>query len=44
MATRLAGTSNDTIDLPQLEQDLALLRNWQAHENSDKSETIEREA
>jgi hypothetical protein len=41
---RISGTSNGAIDVPQLEQDLALLRNWQAHASSDQSETIEREA
>ena len=41
---RIAGTSNDTVDIPQLEQDLALLRNWSAHESADISETIQREA
>ena len=39
---RIAGTSNDTLDLPQLEQDLALLRNWNANESPDASQTIER--
>jgi hypothetical protein len=41
---RVAGTSNDAIDAPQLEKDLALLQNWSANESSDASETIEREA
>jgi GTP-binding protein EngB required for normal cell division len=31
---RLAGTSSDAIDVPQLEEDLAMLRNWTAKEDS----------
>ena len=41
---RISGTSDGAIDAPQLEQDLALLRNWNANESRDASETIEREA
>ena len=41
---RISGTSDGAIDAPQLEPDLALLRNWNANESSDASETIEREA
>ena len=41
---RISGTSDGAIDAPQLEQDLALLRNWNANESPDLSETIEREA
>jgi GTP-binding protein EngB required for normal cell division len=41
---RISGTSDGAIDAPQLEQDLALLRNWNANESPDASETIEREA
>jgi hypothetical protein len=29
---RIAGTSTEHIDVPQLEQDLAVLRNWTAKE------------
>ena len=31
---RIAGTSNDHVDVPRLEQDLATLRNWTAKEHS----------
>jgi GTP-binding protein EngB required for normal cell division len=31
---RIAGTSNDRVDVPRLEQDLATLRNWIAKEHS----------
>ena len=31
---RIAGTSNDQVDVPRLEQDLATLRNWTAKEHS----------
>jgi GTPase Era involved in 16S rRNA processing len=41
---RVSGTSDGAIDAPQLEQDLALLRNWNANECPDASKTIEREA
>ena len=41
---RISGTSDGAIDAPQLKQDLALLRNWNANESRDASETIEREA
>lgn len=41
---RLSGTSNGNVDAPQLEQDLALLRNWSISESHDASETVEREA
>ena len=41
---RISGTSDGAIDAPQLEPDLALLRNWNANESPDASETIEREA
>jgi GTP-binding protein EngB required for normal cell division len=39
---RMSGTSNSSVDEPQLEQDLALLRNWSAIESHNVSETIER--
>jgi GTP-binding protein EngB required for normal cell division len=41
---RIAGTSNDTVNVSQIEQDLDLLTNWNADENPDASETIEKEA
>jgi hypothetical protein len=41
---RISGTSDGAIDAPQLEKDLALLRNWNANETPDATETIEREA
>ena len=41
---RISGTSDNTIDEPLLEQDLALLRNWSANESPDASESIEKEA
>jgi GTP-binding protein EngB required for normal cell division len=41
---RISGTSTGAVDAPQLEQDLALLRNWSANESPDTSETVEREA
>jgi GTP-binding protein EngB required for normal cell division len=41
---RMSGTSNSSVDEPQLEQDLALLRNWSAIESHNVSETIERGA
>jgi len=41
---RISGTSDGAIDAPQLEQDLALLRNWSINESPDASESIEREA
>jgi hypothetical protein len=31
---RLSGTSRDHIDVPQLEHDLTVLKNWTAQENS----------
>jgi GTP-binding protein EngB required for normal cell division len=31
---RIAGTSNEHVDVPQLERDLAVLRNWTAKESS----------
>jgi hypothetical protein len=41
---RISGTSTGAVDASQLEQDLALLRNWSANESPDASETVEREA
>jgi GTP-binding protein EngB required for normal cell division len=41
---RISGTSDGAIDAPQLELDLALLRNWNANESPGAGETIEREA
>jgi len=41
---RIAGTSNDTVDVPQLERDLSLLKNWTMDEGAEATETIEREA
>jgi GTP-binding protein EngB required for normal cell division len=41
---RISGVSNSSIDAPQIEKDLALLRNWSAIESHDASESIEREA
>jgi hypothetical protein len=40
---RISGTSNGAIDGPQLEHDLAMLRNRNASETADASEAIERE-
>jgi hypothetical protein len=40
----MSGTSAGLVDAPQLEQDVALLRNWKANESPDASETVEREA
>lgn len=33
---RIAGTSNEQVDVPRLEQDLATLRNWTAKEHSSE--------
>jgi hypothetical protein len=41
---RIDGTSEDTIDAPQLEHDLALLRDWNANESHEACATIQREA
>jgi GTP-binding protein EngB required for normal cell division len=41
---RIAGTSNDAVDVPQLERDLSLLKNWTTHEGAAVTDTIEREA
>jgi GTP-binding protein EngB required for normal cell division len=41
---RIAGTSNDAVDVPQLERDLSLLKTWAPGESADVTETIEREA
>jgi GTP-binding protein EngB required for normal cell division len=41
---RIAGTSNDSVDVPQLEHDLGLMRNWNSNELSGARQTIEREA
>jgi hypothetical protein len=41
---RISGTSDGAIDGPQLEQALALLRNWSTNESPEASETVEREA
>jgi GTP-binding protein EngB required for normal cell division len=41
---RINGTSEDTIDAPQLERDLALLRDWHANESQETCATIQREA
>jgi hypothetical protein len=41
---RIAGTSNDSVDVPQLEHNLGLLRNWNSNERSGVSQTIEKEA
>jgi GTP-binding protein EngB required for normal cell division len=40
---RIAGTSNDSVDVPQLERDLSLLKNWAPNESADLTETVERE-
>jgi hypothetical protein len=41
---RISGVSNSSVDAPQIEKDLALLRNWSAIESPDASESVEREA
>jgi GTP-binding protein EngB required for normal cell division len=41
---RIAGTSNDAVDVPQLKRDLSLLKTWVPSESADVTETIEREA
>jgi hypothetical protein len=41
---RINGTSEDTIDAPQLEQDLVLLKNWNTNHVPEASKIIEREA
>ena len=41
---RISGASDDTIDVSQLERDLALLRNWNTSEIPGASEIIVREA
>jgi GTP-binding protein EngB required for normal cell division len=41
---RIAGTSNDAVDVPQLERDLSLLRTWAPDERVEVTATIEREA
>jgi GTP-binding protein EngB required for normal cell division len=41
---RIAGTSDDAVDVPQLERDLSLLKTWVPGESADVTETIEREA
>ena len=32
---RITGSSKDTVDIPELERDLALLRNWDIAEGSN---------
>jgi GTP-binding protein EngB required for normal cell division len=41
---RIAGTSNDAVDAPQLERDLSLLKSWTTDEDAAVTDTIEREA
>jgi GTP-binding protein EngB required for normal cell division len=41
---RITGTSDDSVDAPQIEHDLGLLRNWNSNERSGVSQTIEKEA
>jgi hypothetical protein len=41
---RISRTSTEAVDAPQLEQDLALLRNWGANESPNASDTVERKA
>jgi len=41
---RIAGTSNDAVDVPQLEKDLSLLKTWIPAEGSAVNDMIEREA
>jgi len=41
---RIAGTSNDAVDVPQLEKDLSLLKTWTPAEGSAVNDMIEREA
>ncbi len=41
---RLAGTSNDIVDAPQLERDLSVLKSWTADEGAEMSNVIERGA
>jgi GTP-binding protein EngB required for normal cell division len=41
---RIAGTSDDAVDVPQLQRDLSLLKTWVPGESADVTETIEREA
>jgi len=41
---RIDGTSEHTIDAPQLEQDLTLLKNWNTYHVPEASRLIEREA
>jgi GTP-binding protein EngB required for normal cell division len=41
---RITGTSDDSVDAPQIEHDLGLLRNWNSNERSGARQTIEKEA
>lgn len=41
---RIAGTSNDAVDAPQLERDLSLLKSWSPNEGTGVTDMIEREA
>jgi GTP-binding protein EngB required for normal cell division len=41
---RVNGTSEDNINAPQLEHDLALLKNWNANESHEACATIQRKA
>jgi hypothetical protein len=41
---RIAGTSDDAVDVPQLERDLSLLKNWTPDEGAEMTGMIGREA
>ena len=41
---RIAGTSNDAVDAPQLEKDLSLLKAWTPDEGAEMTDMIGREA
>ena len=41
---RITGISKESIDAPQVEDDLARLKNWEANENSKRCENMDKEA
>ncbi len=41
---RITGTSNDAVDVPQLERDLSLLASWTADEGAGVTDTLQKEA
>lgn len=41
---RIAGTSNDAVDAPQLEKDLSLLKTWTPDAKTEVTDMLEREA